>query len=509
MNTEDDRLSSLSDDLIIKILSYNKTKQAIKTSILSSRWKNIWKSIPHLDLSTDDVTSLTSTDDVTSLTTLDEFNRVLSSHNNEIELKSVKLSVRGEFRQEFVKTVIKYAFSHNVQKMTIICLDEKRNEIPLSLFISQSLKDLTLIGCARYWSQLYKNKSSWDLPALTTLHLENVVESHGNRDEYGGLFSKCPNLKNLTLSNCTINDYNLSSIRYSELSNLTVDKGLYSVANVVAPYLKNLTIVNCRCDLLIYAPELSSLMYKNLFYRHLFAHGLSSLEKVDFYLSYLDEADGPDTVNILQQFRNVKNLTLGLEIVELDSFVDVVSDLPSPFAKLTSVKIYPGNEKGEKNVKIPTQVENFLLDASPSATLSIYSREEVKALRDATSAQRIMAKLEGLLEWEKIDCEMNMNEQGETQINKGQHVKKKISQIRRCWTDLFGQINEDNVKIDDILSMLDQIEVLVQGLPTSKKDSIQAQFSSLRAEANSVMKLILDRMKIKCVGKVSAFMNLL
>ncbi|XP_071721273.1 uncharacterized protein [Rutidosis leptorrhynchoides] len=108
------------------------------------------------------------------------------------------------------------------------------------------------------------------------------------------------------------------------------------------------------------------------------------------------EDDGDYAVEILQQFHNVKYLTLGLEILEVASFVDAVTNVPSPFGKLTSLKIYPRRLERKKNVqkvKIPKQVRNFLLGASPNATVSIYSRKEMKAFKFATSAQRMMAKL--------------------------------------------------------------------------------------------------------------------
>ncbi|XP_071703976.1 uncharacterized protein [Rutidosis leptorrhynchoides] len=462
MNTEGggDRLSNLSEDLIIKILSYNDTKNAIKTSILSSRWKNTWKLIPHLDLSTDDVTSLTSFQkftrvlsnrndeidlaslklsvrggfrpaflktvvdhafsnnslkdltligcarnynqpkikssfDLPALTTLhlenvilDNGNRDedggllskclnlknltllncnidyhypfispsecfnLSNHINEIELSSVKLGV-GRCRQAFLKTVVDYAFSNNVQKMTIIWLDDMHNEIPNFLFMSPSLKDLIFIGSVPYLSQP-EIKSSFDLPALTTLYLENVGLSNINTKN-GGLFFKCLNLKNLNLFKCSINDHN-NFISHSEFSNLTPEKGLYSFANVVAPHLKNLNVVDCQGRLQIYAPELSSLMYEIPCYDTFFANGLSCLEKVDFYMCPFEE-DGGAIIKILQQFRSVKYLTLGLEIVEvLELYVDILCDLPSPFANLTSLKIFPRRYWGEMKVKISRQV---------------------------------------------------------------------------------------------------------------------------------------------------------
>ncbi|XP_071705190.1 FBD-associated F-box protein At3g52670-like [Rutidosis leptorrhynchoides] len=214
MNVESDRLSNLSDDLIHKILSYIDTKQAIKTSILSSRWKNTWKSIPHLVFSSHDHNSI--------LEFSESVNRVLLSRNHEIDLSYVKLSFYEKVSQAFLKTVMNYSFLHNVQKMTIICShNERHREFPLSLFSSQSLKDLTLIGLHFY----IKITSSWDLLALATLHLESVFVPEENAIKFGGLFSKCPNLKSLSLTTCRVDGRNGFTISHSNLSNLTLKNG--------------------------------------------------------------------------------------------------------------------------------------------------------------------------------------------------------------------------------------------------------------------------------------------
>ncbi|XP_062029567.1 F-box/LRR-repeat protein At4g14103-like [Rosa rugosa] len=45
----EDRISELPDAILCHILSFFSTREAMKTSILSHRWKNVWASVPNLD----------------------------------------------------------------------------------------------------------------------------------------------------------------------------------------------------------------------------------------------------------------------------------------------------------------------------------------------------------------------------------------------------------------------------------------------------------------------------
>ncbi|XP_071705192.1 uncharacterized protein [Rutidosis leptorrhynchoides] len=199
----------------------------------------------------------------------------------------------------------------------------------------------------------------------------------------------------------------------------------------------------------------------------------------------------PTLINLLEK---VKNHPLLREVQ------NYLLDVSPPHAKLTKFKIYPeylhSEKDGKKKIDIPSEVKSYLLDGSPSATITMFSHGEVlelqNALLNAAFAPKMMGELQKLLEHEKLSCE-TIRSHDEQEL-----VTEETSQIRKVWKDISEHIKQGNKKIDDIFSMLDLIESSLKVLPALRKDRIHACFSGLRAEAYNVTKLILDCMKVKC-----------
>ncbi|XP_023768592.1 F-box/LRR-repeat protein At5g02910-like [Lactuca sativa] len=372
MTAEEDRLNSLPDEIIHKILSFISLREAVGASVLSSRWRRIWTSMPYLNFSIQDL--------------FPQFvSKVLSRCNNQTQVDSVKLVVGVPFHDESFKKILHHAFSHSVQQLSITCSIGSR----LSLYSPWSIEDLLLSTGALSASSLFMEKPIHDIPSLTTLHLDEITLS----DKCTDLFSKFTNLNNLSLCTLTLEQtyWRLEAIK------------------VVAPQLKNLSIKFCSGKSLmkISAPGLTSLVIKGGCRIHqLSTQGFPSLENADLCIFRPTKADAHKIVCLLQKLHNVKFLTLNLEILELlTSSVEPISHQHSPFGNLKILKFltsYPTTVYMEvqpyENVTTSTEIKNTLQDSFPSAIFTTISCEEIRGMRNIVCAQQLIAELRMLLE---------------------------------------------------------------------------------------------------------------
>ena len=49
-----DRLSALPDELLLRVLSFLPAQQVVRTTVLSKRWRDLWRSVPDINLSLSD-----------------------------------------------------------------------------------------------------------------------------------------------------------------------------------------------------------------------------------------------------------------------------------------------------------------------------------------------------------------------------------------------------------------------------------------------------------------------
>jgi len=190
-----DMLSDLPDCLILHILSFLDTKEAVQTCILSMRWKNIWKHLPNLTLLESSQFNM-----LESFTTF--ISNILSLRGSSTSLNNIYFRyIKFIIDPRLLETIVEYAVSHNV-KLLDIYLSSHIQSFPPCLFSSPTLTSLHLQVTTPH-KILFP--ISLNLPALTSLVLWrfSFPLSYDGRAEP---FSKLKKLKRLFIYKCEVND---------------------------------------------------------------------------------------------------------------------------------------------------------------------------------------------------------------------------------------------------------------------------------------------------------------
>uniref|UniRef100_A0A1J3HXT2 Putative FBD-associated F-box protein n=1 Tax=Noccaea caerulescens TaxID=107243 RepID=A0A1J3HXT2_NOCCA len=187
------RISDLSDDLLIKILSFLPTKVAVSTSILSKQWQFLWMWLPKLEYDDSDIAKPLS-----SWLRYEEFiDKKLPLHRAPV-LETLLLSfVRNRLSQpEKIKLWVEIAVSRFVREVSVGYFNSNEElflSLPSSLYAAcDSLMALKLEG---------KNilvdvpPRTVYLPCLKTLQLRCVT--YANEASLPLLLSHCPVLEDL------------------------------------------------------------------------------------------------------------------------------------------------------------------------------------------------------------------------------------------------------------------------------------------------------------------------
>ncbi|CAI9274881.1 unnamed protein product [Lactuca saligna] len=463
MNVEEDRLSSLPNELIHKILSFISIREAIGVSVLSSRWRSIWTSSPYICfLNVPDFSNFV----------YDEMSR----RNNQIHLSAFKLFSWKRLRYSFFNNILDYALSLNIQILTVTCNLESHVGSPLSLFGSPPPNHLDLLGFH------YHSPSYSATPALTTLHLDRITLS--DSDKHIDLFSKCTNLKSLTLTRLIMIGTNVFNICNVRLSNLTFEYICLKGVNVVAPQLKNLTIIYCNMKFLkIYTPGLTSLVMKGDDPLDISTQAFHSLEKVNLSIFHPLLRDAHKIVRLLKQLHNVKLLILNWRLLEvLSSSMGLNSHQPSQFSGFKILKFTPSYPR---KVYLEAQAHK---KATPSTIFTMISCEDIRVMRNIVLAQELVVESRVLFQHCKAlhnTTKADMEQPTESlKIKWHEHNK---AQVKRPWAqspfEMQSHFEMKQEKIEKLVKKLQHVEGLVTELPVSKRDMMQATFYSVCEEA--------------------------
>ncbi|KAJ3674906.1 hypothetical protein LUZ60_005522 [Juncus effusus] len=191
---EMDRISLLPDCLIHQILSFLETKESVRTTVLSKRWMDMWKSVPYLEL---------IESDFKQAETFMNFTNSILHHRLQLETFILKWLNCDETSHETINTWISKLVSLKPNYVDIeLYLPNLENVNFLScLFNCASIETLDLWPAIHDgWARL--NPTVVNLPNLKYLELYCL---HINDEFFQKILSNCPILEELTIEKCLLN----------------------------------------------------------------------------------------------------------------------------------------------------------------------------------------------------------------------------------------------------------------------------------------------------------------
>ncbi|KAJ0228954.1 F-box domain-containing protein [Hirschfeldia incana] len=240
--SEVDRLSSLPDCLIFHVLLNLPTKDVVKTSLLSTRWKTLWKHVPGLDLDTNDFKELD-----TFVTFVDNF----LERNRGSSVQRFKLTYDTsdvvESNTGRVKRWLDAATWLKVKHLTVSDNSLHSWDLVMSptVYTCSSLVSLRLLGIT------LPNPERVSLPSLKALVL--ILVEFTDERALENLISESPVLENFCIERSNFSD-GIPILRVHSKSLLTFmhDWGYHEdhnedrIVEIDAPMLTYLRISDCR-----------------------------------------------------------------------------------------------------------------------------------------------------------------------------------------------------------------------------------------------------------------------
>ncbi|CAF2050918.1 BnaA09g46090D [Brassica napus] len=194
-----DWISELPESLLTQILSYLPTNQSVQTSVLSTRWKNLYLSVPGLDLNC----SLIRYDaDEVFLTFIDK----LLEFSPESSLFTVKVKCRDTMIDGFkdrIGTLINRGTHHLDVESSIYYFEDDNSLYPIVDMMPMNLLTSKTLVYLKLSSSGLMDPGFVSMPCLKFMHLEEVKW----RVHLEKLLSGCPVLEELTLSRDMDDDY--------------------------------------------------------------------------------------------------------------------------------------------------------------------------------------------------------------------------------------------------------------------------------------------------------------
>ncbi|XP_047974997.1 F-box/FBD/LRR-repeat protein At1g13570-like [Salvia hispanica] len=191
LNIEVDTISNLPGHIVDKILSHLPLRDAVRTSILASKWRYRWVTLPYLVFDNHSVLVSTQDQTLTKNKLVSIVDHVLLLHNGPIH--KFKLSHKDLQGVSDIDRWILYLSRGSVKDFILEIWKGHRYRLPSSIYSCQKLVHLELFNCLLKPPPLFngfKSLKSLDLQHIT---MDQLAFEH--------MISSCPLLERLTLMN--------------------------------------------------------------------------------------------------------------------------------------------------------------------------------------------------------------------------------------------------------------------------------------------------------------------
>ncbi|XP_031479841.1 FBD-associated F-box protein At4g10400-like [Nymphaea colorata] len=236
------RINELPDEILLHMLCFLPIKDAVRTSILSKRWMNLWMGIPSLVFDEKDFPlrrrSRLPLDGTDLFTVVDRF---MMNHHKFIRSLCLLLTLRKNSERILLSSWIRHAIAVNqVEELSLqISYSDHRNELyelPLHSCDCRSIHHLKLRGsyfCSRLGSEVL----------LSSLQSLSLFDVHSNVAHFSNMLRASPLLEKLIICGCSAHaDY--VQISSKSLRTLSVKNFKFAKLEIIAPSLQTF---ECDC----------------------------------------------------------------------------------------------------------------------------------------------------------------------------------------------------------------------------------------------------------------------
>lgn len=303
-----DRISNLPDSILLHILSFMSTKEAIRTSTLSTRWRDLWVFLPIIDM--DDGLKPESAEDSMlekpwerNFMSKYSFVVLVSKallYRDTLCLRKFCLGLNMSVSLRVFKGWISAAIDHNVEVLDLNLRGKTEYVFPSSFFISKSLCTLAI---TMYHTLVVPSRICFS--SLKKLYLSGVEFQDNESTEL--FFSGFPVLQQLALYCCD----------WENLTTVT-----FKIPTLESFYFHAETTENdvLDCTIELYAENLKYLKYTGYFIVELILCNISSLVYASISLYDAVELDyqmkTEFAADLLDAIGSVKFLTISIETLK-------------------------------------------------------------------------------------------------------------------------------------------------------------------------------------------------